>query len=478
MDALPGISRREWLNRCGHGLGAIALADLLASDGRAAGARDTGILGSPHFPPRAKRVIFLFQSGGPSHLETFDYKPALNERQGEQLPDSVRQGQRLTSMSAYQTSIPLAGSMFKFSQHGKCGAWFSELLPHMATVADELCFIKSMYTEAINHDPAITFFQTGSQLAGRPSVGAWLNYGLGSDNSDLPAFVVLVTAGKKRDQPLYSRLWGSGFLPSKYQGVRFHSGKDPVLYLSNPPGLERDARKDWLDRWRELQMAGGAAAAEPSDLEARISQYEMAFEMQASIPSVADTSDEPAWVFDLYGPDSRKPGSYASNCLLARRLAERGVKFIQVYHQGWDQHGNLPKFIREQTSETDQASAALVRDLKDRGLLEDTLVVWGGEFGRTCYSQGVLTAAEYGRDHHPRCFTFWMAGAGVKPGYTHGETCEFGYNIVREGVHVHDFQATILHLLGIDHERLVYLHQGRYFRLTDVHGQVVHDILT
>ena len=477
FPANSAFSRREWLTRCGHGFGALALGNLLSRD-LAAATGDRGILQTSHFAPRAKRVIFLFQSGGPSQLETFDYKPLLKKQHGEQLPESVRMGQRLTSMSAYQTSIPLTESIFKFARHGNCGAWVSELLPHTAKVVDELCFIRSMYTEAINHDPAITFVQTGSQLPGRPSIGAWLHYGLGTDNEELPAFVVLVTAGKQSDQPLYARLWGSGFLPANHQGCRFHSGADPVHYLSNPPGLSRDARSSWLENWRELQLASRDETADSGGLDARIAQYEMAFKMQASVPAATDLADEPEHIFELYGPDARTPGTYAANCLLARRLAERGVKFIQLYHQGWDQHGNLPADIQRQCKETDQASAALVRDLKDRGLLEDTLVIWAGEFGRTNYSQGVLTATNYGRDHHPRCFTIWMAGAGVKPGFTYGETCEFGYNIVRNGVHVHDFQATLLHLLGIDHERLTYLHQGRYFRLTDVHGKVVHDILT
>jgi hypothetical protein len=455
----------------------LALGHLLAGEGDATEGEQLGVLGGPHFAPRAKRVIFLFQSGGPSQLETFDYKPLLETRHGQQLPESVRMGQRLTSMSAYQTAIPLAQSIFKFKQHGACGAWVSELLPHTAKVVDDLCFIKSVYTDAINHDPAITFVQTGSQLAGRPSIGAWLQYGLGSDNRELPAFVVLVTAGKQSDQPLYARLWGSGFLPSNYQGVRFHSGADAVLYLNNPPGLAREARQEWFEKWRELEAAS-QHHGDDSGLEARISQFEMAFQMQAAVPEATNLADEPENVFKLYGDDAKTPGTYAANCLLARRLAERGVKFIQVYHQGWDQHGNLPNDITRQCKETDQASAALVRDLKDRGLLDETLVIWGGEFGRTNYSQGVLTATNYGRDHHPRCFTIWMAGGGVKPGFSHGETCEFGYNIARDAVHVHDFQATLLHLLGIDHEKLVYLHQGRYFRLTDVHGQVVNNILS
>ena len=414
-------------------------------------------------------------AGGPSQLETFDYKPVLNQRQGENLPDSVRLGQRLTGMSGNQAVLPLAGSIYKFNQHGAQRAWVSELLPYTAKVIDDLCVVRSMYTEAINHDPAITFLQTGSQLSGRPSIGAWLTYGLGSDNDNLPAFVVLITPGKT-DQPLYSRLWGGGFLPSRHQGVQFRSGKDPVLYLNDPPGMTPESRRAMLDRLRDLHEFQ-RDKFEDVELDARINQYEMAFRMQTSVPEAVDTSREPESVLELYGPDARKPGTFAANCLLARRLAERGVKFIQLYHQGWDQHGNLPKGIAQQCLETDRASAALVQDLKQRGLLEDTLVIWGGEFGRTNYSQGKLTATDYGRDHHPRCFTIWMAGGGVKPGLVYGETCEFGYNIVKDPVHVLDFHATLLQLLGIDHERLTYLFQGRRFRLTDVHGTVVKDLL-
>ena len=414
-------------------------------------------------------------SGGPSQLETFDYKPALARRNGEELPESVRMGQRLTGMSGNQARRPLAGSIFQFRQHGRSGAWVSELLPHTAGVVDELAIVRSMFTEAINHDPAITFFQTGSQLSGRPSLGAWVHYGLGSDNENLPAFVVLITKGKG-DQPLYSRLWGSGFLPSRHQGVQFRSGKDPVLYLNNPDGVSAGSRRLMLDRLRELDELERGSVPD-DEIDARIAQYEMAYRMQTSVPEVMDTSKEPESVFDLYGPDARKPGTFAANCLLARRLAERGVKFIQLYHQGWDQHGNLPVGIRTQCAETDQPAAALVRDLKARGLLDDTLVVWGGEFGRTNYSQGKLTATDYGRDHHPRCFTMWLAGGGVASGAIHGETCELGYNVVKDGVHVHDLQATLLHLLGINHERLTYLYQGRRFRLTDVHGRVVKELL-
>jgi hypothetical protein len=384
-------------------------------------------------------------------------------------------GQRLTGMSGNQAILPLAGSLFKFAQKGNCGAWVSELLPHTAKIVDDLCIVRSMYTEAINHDPAITFMQTGSQISGRPSIGAWLNYGLGSDNENLPAFVVLITPGKV-DQPLYSRLWGSGFLPSQYQGVQFRSGREPVLYLGNPTGISKESRQLMLDRLRELHQIERAELADP-EIDGRISQYEMAFRLQTSVPEVVDVSKEPASVFDLYGPDARKPGTFASNCLLARRLAERGVKFIQLYHQGWDQHGNLPKGIATQCKETDQPAAALLQDLKQRGMLEDTLVIWGGEFGRTNYSQGKLTSDDYGRDHHPRCFTSWMAGGGVKPG-VYGETCEFGYNVVKNPVHVHDFHATMMHLLGIDHERLTFKYQGRRFRLTDVFGKVVSDIIS
>jgi hypothetical protein len=461
------------------GLGGIALADLLGT-AKTLGAvtsapHHNGIITTPHFPPKAKRVIYLFMAGGPSQLETFDYKPLLNRRNGESLPESVRMGQRLTGMSGNQAILPLAGSIYKFQQYGNSGAWVSELLPHTAKIVDDLCFVRSMYTEAINHDPAITFIQTGSQLSGRPSLGAWINYGLGSDNDNLPAFVVLITPGKV-DQPLYSRLWGSGFLPSEYQGVQFRSGKEPVLYLDNPAGISEKGRRLALDRLRDLHDLQKQELGDP-EVEARIGQYEMAFRLQSSIPEVVDNSKEPDSVFELYGPDSRKPGTFASNCLLARRLAERGVKFIQLYHQGWDQHGNLPKGIATQCKETDQASAALVTDLKQRGLLDDTLVIWGGEFGRTNYSQGKLTATDYGRDHHPRCFTTWMAGGGVKPGLVYGETCEFGYNVVKDGVHIHDFNATLLRLLGIDHERLTFKHQGRQFRLTDVSGTIVTNLI-
>ena len=462
------------------GLGATALGSLLNPLHAGSLLQDDksikGILEKPHFPPRAKRIIYLFQSGGPSQMELFDYKPLLNEMHGEELPDSVRRGQRLTGMSGFQNSLPLAGSRFEFAQHGESGAWISELLPYTAKIADELCIIRSMHTEAINHDPAITFFQTGSQIAGRPSIGSWMSYGLGSENENLPAFCVLITKDKG-GQPLYARLWGNGFLPSLHQGVQFRSGKDPVLYLNNPGGVTPSNRRKMLDRLRELQEIQMATTNDP-EIDSRIAQYEMAYRMQTSIPDVMDVSDEPDSMFELYGPDSRNPGTFAANCLLARRLAERGVKFIQLYHQGWDHHGGLPRGIVQQCKETDQASAALITDLKQRGMLDDTLVIWGGEFGRTNYCQGRLTEEDYGRDHHPRSFSTWMAGGGTAPGITYGATDDFGYNIEQDPVHVHDFQATILHLLGIDHERLTFKHQGRRYRLTDVHGKLVSALLT
>jgi hypothetical protein len=463
-------TRRQFFSRSVTGL--AALSTLLQEDAQGA------LAGIPHFPPKAKRVIYLFQSGAPSQLDLFDYKPRLHDLRGTELPDSIRRGQRLTGMTATQASFPTAPPIFQFAQHGQSGAWVSELLPHTAKIADRLCFIKSMHTEAINHDPAVTFFQTGFQLAGRPSIGAWLSYGLGSENRDLPAFVVMISvAGSGRgDQPLYDRLWGSGFLPTKYQGVKFHAGSDPVLYLSNPPGMDASGRRRFLDDLAKLNEMNAAEFRDP-EISTRIAQYEMAYRMQTSVPELTDLSKEPPEVFELYGPASRKPGSFAANCLLARRLAERGVRFIQLFHRGWDQHNNLPSQIREQCADTDQPAAALVRDLEQRGLLEDTLVVWGGEFGRTVYCQGRLTETDYGRDHHPRCFTVWMAGAGVRPGITHGETDDYSYNIVRDPVHVHDLHATVLHALGIDHTRLTYKFQGRHFRLTDVHGNVVREVL-
>ena len=473
------MNRRDFFGRFGLGLGGIAGARVAAErEASAAPGRRTpfrGILDKPHHAPKAKRIIYLFMSGGPSQLDLFDAKPLLNKMNGQELPASVRMGQRLTGMSGNQATLPLAGSVFKFAQHGQAGATLSDLLPWTAKVADELCFVKSLHTEAINHDPAITFFQTGSQLAGRPSMGAWLSYGLGSANENLPAFVVLISKDRI-DQPLYARLWGNGFLPSIHQGVQFRSGKDPVLYLDNPDGISSQGRRKMLDRLAELHALQFEDLGDP-EINARVAQYEMAFRMQTSVPDVMDVSKEPASVFELYGPEARQPGTFAANCLLARRLAERDVRFIQLYHPGWDHHGGLPGGIRRQAKDVDRAAYALITDLKQRGLLDDTLVVWGGEFGRTNYSQGKLTATDYGRDHHPRCFTMWLCGGGVRPGMTHGATDEFGYNIVESPVHVHDLQATLLHLLGIDHEKLTYKFQGRDYRLTDVHGRVVRPIL-
>jgi hypothetical protein len=467
------LTRRQFLGRASLGPGVFALASLLNEKLFAAGEQP-----SPHFKPRAKRVIYLFQSGAPSQMDLFDYKSELTNLRGKELPDSIRMGQRLTGMTATQTSFPVAPSKFRFARHGKSGAWISELMPHLTKVADELCFIKSMYTEAINHDPAITFFQTGAQLAGRPSMGAWVSYGLGSDNRDLPAFVALVSqgSGNPADQPLYDRLWGSGFLPTRYQGVKLRSGGEPVLYLSNPPGLDNAARRRMLDDLAQLNRLRLQEQGDP-EIATRIAQYELAYRMQTSVPELTDLSSEPRSIFDLYGPDTRKPGTYAANCLLARRLAERGVRFIQLFHKGWDQHTNLPKQIAGQCRDTDQPTAALIADLKQRGLLDDTLVIWGGEFGRTVYCQGTLTAENYGRDHHPRCFTVFLAGGGIKPGLTYGETDDFCYNLTRDPVHVHDLHATMLHCLGIEHTRLTFLFQGRHHRLTDVHGNVVKAIL-
>jgi len=467
------MPRRQVLQRFGMGLGAIALADLLGRDGSTLAA--DGALSSLHHEPKAKRIIYLFQSGAPSQADLFDHKPLLNEKHGTQLPDEVRGGQRLTGMSGNQSSLPLAGSPFKFSKHGESGLSFSELLPHTAGVADDLCVIRSMYTEAINHGPGTTFMQTGSQFPGRPSMGAWLDYGLGTENSSLPAFVVMNTKGKG-GQPLVSRFWGSGFLPSRHQGVRFRSGEDPVLYLRNPPGLDQKSKRNMLDALRRLHQTQLEQHSSP-EIETRIAQHELSFRMQSSIPEATDLSSEPDHTFELYGQDSRTPGTYAANCILARRLAERGVRFIQLYHQGWDQHGALPKKLPVQCRETDQASAALVSDLKQRGLLDETLIIWGGEFGRTNYCQGKLTANSFGRDHHPRCFSLWMAGGGIKGGTAYGRTDPYGYNVVENPVHIHDLHATILHLLGIDHERLTFKYQGRRFRLTDVHGHVVRELI-
>ena len=476
-------NRRQFFSRAATGIGGMALASLLnprllADDADATDVHFSGAMKRPHHKPTAKRIIYLFMAGAPSQIDTFDYKPTLNNMFNVDLPESVRMGQRLTTMTSKQSRFPLAPSIFKFNQYGQQGAWISDLLPHTASVADDLCIIKTIHTEAINHDPAITYIMTGAQQPGRPSMGAWLSYGLGSMNDDLPTFVVLhSTWSAKRDaQALYSRLWGSGFLPSKYQGVSLRSKGDPVLYLSNPPGVDRATRRRMLDGLAALNHKEYATVGDP-EIDTRISQYELAYRMQASVPELTDLSDEPRNILDMYGPDVNTPGTFAASCLLARRLAERDVRFVQIFIRGWDQHGNLPGDIRLQCRDIDQPSAALITDLKQRGMLDDTLVIWGGEFGRTVYCQGKLTKTNYGRDHHPRCFTVWMAGGGVKPGMVYGETDDFSYNIIENPVHIHDMNATILHTLGIDHKRLTYRFQGRDFRLTDVHGEVVRDIL-
>lgn len=465
------LNRRTFLKTSAHGFGALGLGSLLA--------KDDGMLIGTHHKPKAKRIIYMFQSGAPSQMDLFDPKPDLGERFSEDLPDSIRMGQRITGMTSGQKTLPVAPSIFKFAQHGQSGAWLSELLPHTAKVADDLCIIKSMHTEAINHDPAITFFQTGHQLAGRPSIGSWMSYGLGSANKDLPTYVVLTSRGTGRpnDQPLYDRLWGSGFISTQHAGVKFRNTGDPVLYLSNPDGVDRPMRRDMLDDLAALNGERHQIVGDP-EIEARIAQYEMAFRMQASVPELTDVKGESQEVLDLYGPEVKKPGSYAANCLLARRLAERDVRFIQLFHQGWDHHGGLPKALKGQCSDTDHPTAGLLTDLKQRGMLEDTLLVWGGEFGRTTYCQGKLTRENYGRDHHPKCFSMWMAGAGIKKGITIGKTDDYCYNILEDPIHVHDLNATILHLLGVDHERLTYRFQGRQFRLTDVHGKLIKQALS
>ena len=484
------LNRRAFLGKSALGIGGAALSSLLGvncfrkSDSGLltpdAGAGSIkGVLNSLHHPAKVKRVIYLFQSGGPSQLELFDYKPTLNKRRGEELPDSIRNGQRLTGMTSGQDKFPLVGSLFGFKQYGENGTWISDLLPHIGKMADDICVVKSMFTEAINHDPAVTFFQTGSQQPGRPSIGSWLSYGLGSENENLPGFTVLLSRGSGRPsgQPLYTRLWGNGFLHSLHQGVQFRAAKDPVLYLNDPDGTSKRTKRAMLDQLAELNDQHYQESGDP-EIQSRIAQYEMAYRMQTSVPEVMNVDKEPDYIYKMYGADAKIPGTFAANCLLARRLAEQDVRFIQLYHMGWDQHDNLPNAIEKQAKDVDQASAALIADLKQRGLLEDTLVVWGGEFGRTNYSQGLLTDTSYGRDHHPRCFSMFMAGGGIKPGIVYGETDEFGYNITENPVHVHDFQATMLHQLGIDHEKLVYKYQGRRFRLTDVEGQIVKDILT
>jgi len=471
------INRQTFLKSSAGSLWLSAMMSLgrSESDSDSQAALTSGI----HHPAKAKRIIYLFQSGAPSQMDLFDPKPDLENRRGEDLPESIRQGQRLTTMTSGQSKFPVAPSMFKFAQHGKSGMWFSELMPQMASLADNWCQIRSMHTEAINHDPAITFCQTGSQLAGRPSIGSWISYGLGSQNKDLPAYVVLTSFGTGRpdDQPLYDRLWGAGFLPSQHQGVKFRNKGDAVLYLSNPQGMDSQRRRRTLDRLDQLNRQHFDQLGDP-EIQTRISQYEMAFRMQSSVPDLLRVADEPAHVLEKYGPDVKRPGSYAANCLLARRLAERDVRFIQLFHMGWDHHGGLPNAIKLQCRDTDQPTKALIEDLKERGLFDDTLIVWGGEFGRTVYSQGALSADNYGRDHHPRCFTTLITGAGVRGGHVVGQTDEYGYNITQDPVHVHDLNATILHLLGIDHTRLTYRFQGRDYRLTDIHGTRVDSVLT
>ncbi len=466
------LSRRQFISKGAASIGTIALSSLLSPEAsRAAATR-------AHIPSKAKRVIWLTQAGAPSQLDLFDYKPNLNRRFGEQLPDSIRAGQRLTGMTANQKTHPIAPSIFNFNQHGSSGMFLSELLPYTAKHADKICLIRTLHTEAINHDPAMTLLQTGHQLSGRPSFGAWMSYGLGSLNDNLPTFVVMISrpSGPTNAQPLHERMWGSGFLPTRYQGTRFSPGRDPVLFLSDPPGLRREQRRKMLDDLDTLNRLRFQRQRDQAIID-RIEQYEMAYRLQAAVPELADLSQEPDSVFDRYGPESKKPGTFAANCILARRLAERGVRFVQLYHRGWDQHNKCPAGLKTQCYDTDQASAALLSDLSERGLLDDTLVVWGGEFGRTVYSQGTLTEDDYGRDHHPRCYSIWMAGAGVRPGLTYGETDDFSYNILRNPVHIHDLNATALHLLGFDHEQLTYRFQGRNYRLTDVHGNVVRDLL-
>jgi uncharacterized protein (DUF1501 family) len=476
------LTRRQLLGRTSVGIGTAALASLLSpAKTQAAGQPNQagGALQFPNFAPKAKRVIYLFMSGGPSHIDLFDYKPALQKVHGLELPDSIRNGQRITGMTSGQKSFPCVAPMFKFAQHGQSGTWLSELLPHTAGIVDDIALVKSVNTEAINHDPAITFINTGSQQPGRPSIGSWLSYGLGNENQNLPAFIVMISqgSGNKTDQPLFSRLWGSGFIPTQHQGVRFRSGSDPVLYLSNPPGVTPDNRRQMLDAVGQLNQMAEQTFGDP-EINTRVAQYEMAFRMQTSVPEVTDLSGESKETLAMYGLDEAgNGGAYARNCLLARRLSERGVRFIQLFHRGWDQHGSLPAQLPKQCEDVDQASAALVKDLKARGLLDDTLIIWGGEFGRTVYSQGALTATSYGRDHHGRCFTMWLAGGGIKPGITYGQTDDFCYNIVKDPVHIHDFNATVLHTLGIEHTKLIYRFQGRDFRLTDVHGDVVKGLL-
>ena len=471
------LNRRKFLSKLSLGIGSVALGSLLIPDLFGSKTDEEMLLtGLPQFAPKAKRIIYLFQNGAPSQLDLFDYKPKLIDMFGQELPESIRMGQRLTGMTADQKKFPLAGTKFKFNQYGEAKAWMSELLPYTSKVVDDLCFVKTMYTEAINHDPALTFFQTGAQVGNRPSMGSWLSYGLGSENKNLPAFCVLLSKGKGNGQGVYSKLWTNGFLDSVHQGVQFSSGDSPVLYLNNPESISKADRRKMLDKLEELNAETFKESNDP-EINAKVQQYEMAYRMQTAVPEITDLSKEPEDIVKLYGPDCLIPGTYAANCLLARKLSENGVRFVQLYHQGWDAHDNLPFQIKGQAMDTDQSSAALITDLKQRGLLDETLVIWGGEFGRTNYCQGVLTKENYGRDHHPRCFTIWMAGGGIKPG-VYGETDDFGYNIIKDPVHVNDFHATVLHLMGIDHEKLTFKHLGRRYRLTDVAGQVVKGIIT
>lgn len=475
-------TRRQFFGRGAVGIGIAALGSLINPSLFATTKRPVASSGAAlktlHFASKAKRVIYLHQSGAPSHIDLFDYKPAMQKFHGEELPGSIRMGQRITGMTAGQARFPVAATQFKFSQHGQAGTWLSELLPHTGKIADDIAVIKSMHTEAINHDPAITFFQTGSEQPGRPSLGSWLSYGLGTENENLPAFIVLISqgSGNLTDQPLFSRLWGSGFLPTSHQGVKFRSRGDAVLHLANPPGIDHANRREMLDGLEKLNQIQFEQIGDP-EIATRIAQYEMAFRMQTSVPDLMDISKEPPHVVDMYGPEARTPGTFAANALLARRLSERGVRFVQLYHRGWDQHSHLSDHLPKQCRDVDQPSAALISDLKSRGLLDETLVIWGGEFGRTVYVQGDIKNPNYGRDHHPRCFSIWMAGGGIKGGLTYGETDDYCYNIVKDPVHVHDFNATTLRCLGIDHEKLIFKFQGRDFRLTDVHGQVVKPLL-
>ena len=471
-------TRRHFLTRAGLGIGSIALGSLLipGAFGNKDEEESIQALGIPQFAPKAKRIIYLFQNGAPSQLESFDYKPLLNKMQGQDLPDSIRMGQRLTGMTANQAKFPLVGSAFGFKQYGQSGAWISEMFPQIGSIADDICILKTIHTDAINHDPALTFFQTGAQQGNRPSMGAWMSYGLGSDNKNLPAYCVLLSRGRGNGQGVYSKLWTNGFLDSIHQGVVFSSGEDPVLYLKNPQGQDKVSRRDMLDQLAKLNTLSFENFGDP-EIETKVKQYEMSYRMQTAVPELTDLSKEPDHIIKMYGPDCLVPGTYAANCLLARKLSEAGVRFVQLYHQGWDQHGNLVGEMPLQAQDVDRASAALVKDLKQRGLLDETLVIWGGEFGRTNYCQGDLSKDNYGRDHHPKCFSIWMAGGGIKKGTIYGETDEFGYNIVKNPVSVHDFHATILHLMGVNHEQLTYRHLGRRYRLTDVSGELVTGLM-